>query len=195
MSNRYDLALKRKPKKKTKKTDLDPLANLWDKEQPDFSRNPSSSSLAFERAVPVDSDPPALSDQNNISPAGRFCPAVGGRCAGREPDVQALADPVISPPQRIRIPIPYRPPEIQRPRNRHIFSLACFHFLCLFSRFCKFIRTLYGIVVPGKEKITVVWADQLSSTDVDYLREQIEMARADPDFYIIANYQIHVERF
>jgi hypothetical protein len=39
----------------------------------------------------------------------------------------------------------------------------------------------------------IVWADQLNNNDVDNLREQVDMALVDPDFSIIANYEIHWE--
>jgi hypothetical protein len=39
----------------------------------------------------------------------------------------------------------------------------------------------------------VVWAEDLNSDDVDSLREQVDMALVDPDFSIIANYEIHWE--
>jgi len=39
----------------------------------------------------------------------------------------------------------------------------------------------------------VIWSDGLNSTDVDNLREQVDMALVDPDFSIIANYEIHWE--
>jgi hypothetical protein len=39
----------------------------------------------------------------------------------------------------------------------------------------------------------VVWADQLNPDDIDNLREQVDMALVDPDFSIIANYEIHWE--
>ena len=39
----------------------------------------------------------------------------------------------------------------------------------------------------------VVWSDGLNPTDVDNLREQVDMALVDPDFSIIANYEIHWE--
>ncbi len=39
----------------------------------------------------------------------------------------------------------------------------------------------------------VVWAEDLNSDDVDNLREQVDLALVDPDFSIIANYEIHWE--
>lgn len=39
----------------------------------------------------------------------------------------------------------------------------------------------------------IVWAEDLSTADVDNLREQVDMALVDPDFSIIANYEIHWE--
>jgi intein/homing endonuclease len=39
----------------------------------------------------------------------------------------------------------------------------------------------------------VIWSEGLNSTDVDNLREQVDMALVDPDFSIIANYEIHWE--
>jgi hypothetical protein len=39
----------------------------------------------------------------------------------------------------------------------------------------------------------VVWGDRISQPDVDDLREQIDMALADPDYTIVANYEIHWE--
>lgn len=39
----------------------------------------------------------------------------------------------------------------------------------------------------------LVWAEDLSSMDVDYLREQVDMALMDPDYSIIANYEVHWE--
>jgi len=37
----------------------------------------------------------------------------------------------------------------------------------------------------------VVWAEELSDTDVENLREQVDMALTDPDFSIVANYQVN----
>lgn len=37
----------------------------------------------------------------------------------------------------------------------------------------------------------VVWAEELSETDVENLREQVDMALVDPDFSIITNYQVN----
>ena len=37
----------------------------------------------------------------------------------------------------------------------------------------------------------VVWAEELSETDVESLREQVDMALTDPDFSIITNYQVN----
>lgn len=39
----------------------------------------------------------------------------------------------------------------------------------------------------------IVWADELNSDDVDNLREQVDLALVDPDFSIVANYEIHWE--
>lgn len=39
----------------------------------------------------------------------------------------------------------------------------------------------------------VVWAEDLNSDDIDSLREQVDLALVDPDFSIIANYEIHWE--
>ena len=39
----------------------------------------------------------------------------------------------------------------------------------------------------------IVWAEDLSIDDVDNLREQVDMALVDPDFSIIANYEVHWE--
>lgn len=39
----------------------------------------------------------------------------------------------------------------------------------------------------------IVWADQLNPDDIDNLREQVDMALVDPDYSIIANYEIHWE--
>ena len=39
----------------------------------------------------------------------------------------------------------------------------------------------------------VIWSEGLNSTDVDNLREQVDMALVDPDYSIIANYEIHWE--
>lgn len=39
----------------------------------------------------------------------------------------------------------------------------------------------------------VIWAEDLNDMDVDGLREQVDMALVDPDFSIIANYEIHWE--
>jgi hypothetical protein len=39
----------------------------------------------------------------------------------------------------------------------------------------------------------IVWAEDLNPDDVDNLREQVDMALVDPDFSIIANYEIHWE--
>lgn len=41
--------------------------------------------------------------------------------------------------------------------------------------------------------IRIVWADELSEGDVDDLREQVDLALMDPDFSIIANYEVHWE--
>lgn len=39
--------------------------------------------------------------------------------------------------------------------------------------------------------IRIVWAEELSEGDVDDLREQVDLALIDPDFSIIANYEVH----
>jgi len=39
----------------------------------------------------------------------------------------------------------------------------------------------------------IVWSPQLSQADVDDLRSQVDMALVDPDYFIIANYEIHWE--
>jgi len=39
----------------------------------------------------------------------------------------------------------------------------------------------------------VVWAEGLSDTDVDQLREQVDLSLVDPDYSIVANYEIHWE--
>jgi intein/homing endonuclease len=39
----------------------------------------------------------------------------------------------------------------------------------------------------------IVWAEGLNTDNVDSLREQVDMALVDPDFSIIANYEIHWE--
>lgn len=39
----------------------------------------------------------------------------------------------------------------------------------------------------------IVWAEDLNDSDVDNLREQVDMALVDPDYSIIANYEIHWE--
>jgi hypothetical protein len=41
--------------------------------------------------------------------------------------------------------------------------------------------------------IRVVWAEDLSDVDVENLREQVDLALVDPDFSIIANYEVHWE--
>ncbi len=39
----------------------------------------------------------------------------------------------------------------------------------------------------------IVWAEELNQDDVDNLREQVDLALVDPDFSIVANYEIHWE--
>lgn len=39
--------------------------------------------------------------------------------------------------------------------------------------------------------IRVIWAEELSDTDVDNLRDQVDMALVDPDYSIITNYEVH----
>lgn len=39
----------------------------------------------------------------------------------------------------------------------------------------------------------IVWAEDLNTDDVDNLREQVDLALVDPDFSIVANYEIHWE--
>jgi hypothetical protein len=39
----------------------------------------------------------------------------------------------------------------------------------------------------------IVWAEGLSDNDVDQLREQVDLALVDPDYSIVANYEIHWE--
>jgi hypothetical protein len=39
----------------------------------------------------------------------------------------------------------------------------------------------------------IVWAEGLNPDDIDNLREQVDMALVDPDFSIIANYEVHWE--
>jgi len=41
--------------------------------------------------------------------------------------------------------------------------------------------------------IRIVWAEGMSDVDVDNLREQVDMALVDPDFSVVANYQINWE--
>lgn len=41
--------------------------------------------------------------------------------------------------------------------------------------------------------IRIVWAEELSEVDVENLREQVDMALVDPDFSIVANYEVHWE--
>lgn len=41
--------------------------------------------------------------------------------------------------------------------------------------------------------IRIVWAEDLSDVDVENLREQVDLALVDPDFSIIANYEVHWE--
>jgi hypothetical protein len=39
--------------------------------------------------------------------------------------------------------------------------------------------------------IRIVWSEELSEYDVENLREQVDLALVDPDFSIIANYEVH----
>lgn len=39
----------------------------------------------------------------------------------------------------------------------------------------------------------IVWAEGLSDTDVELLREQVDLALVDPDYSIVANYEVHWE--
>lgn len=39
----------------------------------------------------------------------------------------------------------------------------------------------------------IVWAEDLSDGDVDNLREQVDLALVDPDYSIVANYEVHWE--
>lgn len=39
----------------------------------------------------------------------------------------------------------------------------------------------------------IVWGDRISQNDVDDLREQVDLALVDPDYSIVANYEIHWE--
>lgn len=39
----------------------------------------------------------------------------------------------------------------------------------------------------------IVWAEGLSNTDVEDLREQVDLALVDPDYSIVANYEVHWE--
>jgi len=41
--------------------------------------------------------------------------------------------------------------------------------------------------------IRIVWAEDLSDMDIENLREQVDLALVDPDFSIIANYEVHWE--
>lgn len=41
--------------------------------------------------------------------------------------------------------------------------------------------------------IRIVWAEELSEGDIENLREQVDLALMDPDFSIIANYEVHWE--
>lgn len=41
--------------------------------------------------------------------------------------------------------------------------------------------------------IRIVWAEELNESDVEALREQVDLALVDPDFSIIANYELHWE--
>jgi len=40
-------------------------------------------------------------------------------------------------------------------------------------------------------KINIVWAENLSPGDLEILREQVDLAIADPSYTIVANYEIH----
>jgi hypothetical protein len=42
--------------------------------------------------------------------------------------------------------------------------------------------------------ITMIWADGINEQDVENLREQVDLAMRDPDYQIIANYQIQWEQ-
>jgi len=39
----------------------------------------------------------------------------------------------------------------------------------------------------------IVWAEDISDTDVEELREQVDLALVDPDYSIVANYEVHWE--
>lgn len=39
----------------------------------------------------------------------------------------------------------------------------------------------------------IVWAEDISETDVDNLREQVDLALVDPDYTIVTNYEVHWE--
>lgn len=40
-------------------------------------------------------------------------------------------------------------------------------------------------------KINIIWAEGLNDKDLKILREQVELAMRDPDYSIVANYEIH----
>ena len=54
---------------------------------------------------------------------------------------------------------------------------------------------LPGVIMPpyrGQSlPIRIVWAEDLNDNQIDNLREQIDLAMADPDHIIITNYEVH----
>lgn len=46
----------------------------------------------------------------------------------------------------------------------------------------------------GPHRVNIVWAEGIDEAELDHLREQIEMAIADPTHVIVTNYQVHWEQ-
>lgn len=71
------------------------------------------------------------------------------------------------------------------------------------SRTANCLRTLYyreklrqaqtQIASRAMTPKRIVWAEDISDTDVEELREQVDLALVDPDYSIVANYEVHWE--
>jgi len=76
-------------------------------------------------------------------------------------------------------------------------------FFAGFSRTCNCLRVLYyreklrqaqtQIASRAMTPKRIVWAEDISDTDVEELREQVDLALVDPDYSIVANYEVHWE--
>ncbi len=75
------------------------------------------------------------------------------------------------------------------------FAGNCCNFNCLRTLFYrdKLRQAQTSIASRAMTPKRIVWAEGLSNTDVDELREQVDLSLVDPDYSIVANYEIRWE--